>query len=316
MGQQRRSTSASRSAWFYRRYLLTSPTHLLVLVPLFAILVSTLNALLALMGLVVAEVLLFVFVPSYAWTQRAIDTQLERASREAAAVARAQLINRMGAEHRHELTHLEATAALVRTSTGTADDGLDEDVLGLDHLLAAYVRLALAHSETAESLRLADARRPGAEELAALEARRVGTRGANLEALDRHVAVLRARVRANHTARDEQAAMEHDLATIAESIRLMREHCAAARSESVRSEVMRTVEVGCGDAALLRDLSVLNEASPFDAGFFELGRVQAMAPPLPRTAVRVAVAPPPPVGEPALIEPSTTEALLLVATRA
>lgn len=291
MSQPRRTPNASRTTWFYRLYLLKNPVHTLVFVPPAALGILTLDVVISLASLAFAELVLSIIVPSCAWAQRAIDERLEQAEQQEAAEARAKLLERMTDDHRREFNDLEATAALVRRSTGAETD--TTDCLGIERLLAAYIRIALAQRATAGCMHSGIGTRPCEDELAALETERDRARGAPKAALDRRLAVVRARAEAQRAAREEQLALDHDLATISHTIRWMREHCAFSHSEAVRSETMQLVDLDRSNAALLRDLTSLNDTDAFEAWSLEAGDAAHE-----RTAVvrpmRVALPPPPP----------------------
>lgn len=314
MAKPHRKPSVSPSVWFYRRQLLTSPAHALVVLLPVTLWLFTLNLGVALAAFVIIEGLMFAVAPYVPAARRAIDARVDQQAREAAAATRAQLLSRMSEEHRRTFGELETTASLIRRSVGGGTPV--GDCLGLESLLAAYVRLAVAHRAACESLPASDAVRRFENELAILEARPRDASPATQTSIDRRVAVLRARFEAQRAARDEQAALQCDLATIADTVGWMRENCMAARSESVRHEVMRTVDVACNDGALLRDLSRLNEPVPFDPRVLELGRgVRTVPAPPPPMAVRVVVDPTVQGRSPTLSEPIAIEPALMAVSR-
>jgi hypothetical protein len=89
---------------------------------------------------------------------------------------------------------------------------------------------------------------------------------------------------ARRAALDEQAAIAHDLAMIADTLRWMQEHCASAGTDALRAELAFALQSRERDAATLRELAALRDTD-FDASVIRLGR----EPQPPRPHLRIAV---------------------------
>lgn len=284
-------TRNERSGWkhssgVYRRYTLVHFTYALVLTIPAALMMLALDLEVAMVGLLVAELVAFLLLPYFSSVRRAVDARLEARAHAEAASARACLLMRMSEEHRHELLALERIASSLRER---ADAGTNtDDFLGIERLIELYVRLAIAHRASRTSLEVVGRSRLD-EEIATLEACAGGDNRPRQAWIERRLAILRMRRDARRTAFDELAAMDHELAMIGHTLRWMEEHCAAAGTEALRSELEFAMSSRERDASTLRELSALRDTE-VDATVIRLGRDQSTIrrdPPL----LRIAVAP-------------------------
>lgn len=269
----------------YRRYTLVHFTYALVLTIPAALMMLALDLEIAMVGLLVIELLAFLFLPNFACVRRAVDARLDARARAEAASARAVLLMRMSEEHRHELLALERIAGALRERSDTGTQS--EDCLGIERLIELYVRLAIAHRASRTSLEVVGRSRLD-EEIATLEAC-AGAQGLPRQVwIERRLAILRMRRDARRAAFDELAAMDHELAMIGHTLRWMEEHCAASGMETIRSELDFALASRERDAATLRELSALRDAE-LDATVIRLGRDPGAARREPQALLRIAV---------------------------
>ena len=302
MAKPQRKPSVSHSVWFYRKQLLTSPAHALVILLPVTLWLFTLNFGVALASFLIVEGLLFAVAPYFPSARRAIDARLEQQARESAATRVAPVADERGAP-----ASLRSRGHRRARTTEHGRRSLD-DCLGLEprwrptsgwHYTGQHRVTppdAACRFENSSLSRDAPARR---------SPRQV--------ALARRAAVpARGSTAADRARRASRAA--GDLATIGHH-RLMRENRGRAQ-QSVRAEVMRTVDVACNDSAVLRDLSRLHEPAPFDPRVLELGRgVRAAVPPPAPVAVRVVVDPTTQSRVDVPSEPLAMEAALMAVSR-
>ena len=284
MAQRADRTGWKHSSGVYRRFTLVHFTYALVLTIPAALMLLALDLEVAMVGLLVAEVLAFLLMPHFAWVRRAVDARLDARAHAEAASARAVLLMRMSEEHRRELNALEKIAAALRERSDAATS--TDDFLGIDRLIELYVRLAIAHRASRSSLEVVGRTRLD-EEIAALESCLVSDRPRNAS-IEKRLGILHMRREARRAALDEQAAIDHELAMIGHTLRWMEEHCAAAGTDTLRSELEFALSSRERDAAALRELSALRDAE-FDATVIRMGREQP-ASRREQPLVRIAVA--------------------------
>src|SRR4051794_20251896 len=186
------------------RDTLTHRAHVLVVVVPAVLALATLDLLVAFIGLIVAELIVFTVLPRLGWVKTAIDEHLEHMARIEAAAARAALLGRMSDAHRCDLAELERIADTIPDVGGVhAPELRVSAALGLERLLSVYVRLAIAHRATSEAFD--DCRRaPPDEEMARLLRARTETTGTSREWIDRRLAILKKRSEAWRSACEEQ----------------------------------------------------------------------------------------------------------------
>jgi hypothetical protein len=254
----------------YRRFTLVPFAYALVLTVPAELMLLALDLAVAMVGLVVAELVVFLLLPHMAWVRRIVDARIEARSKAEAAAARSVLLMRMSEPHRRELQSLEKIAAALYERSDTS--GQTQDCIGIERLIELYVRLAIAHRISCSSLEVID-HRPD-EELASLEARVATQDRPQREWMERRLEILRMRRDARRAAIDEQAAIRHDLALIADTLRWMQESCASAGTEQMRAELDFALTCRERDTATLRELAALRETD-FDATVIRLGREPA-----------------------------------------
>jgi hypothetical protein len=276
-----RRRTGSRGRDVYRRYTLVHVAYALVLTIPVVLMLLALDLTLPMFVFLLGELLAILAVPYIPWVRRLIDQRLAAQARADAANARAVLLLRMSEAHRRELANLECIAASLRDRTDTAS--ADEDCLGVERLLELYVRIAIAHRASQTSLSLVGGARPD-EELDGLTALASSSRR---PMLDRRLEILRLRSEARRAALEEQVAMTHDLAMIADTIRWMQESVAATPATTMRRELEFAYAGRERDLATLRDLASLRDHE-VDVSVLRLGREQTPQ----RAVVRIDVSEP------------------------
>jgi hypothetical protein len=277
---RRRTGSHGRDV--YRRYTLVHVAYALVLTIPVVLMLLALDLTLPMFVFLLAELVAILAIPYIPWVRRLIDQRLAAEARADAANARAVLLLRMSEAHRRELANLECIAASLRDRTDTASS--DEDCLGVERLLELYVRIAIAHRASQTSLSLVGGARPD-EELDGLSALASSRR----PMLERRLEILRLRSEARRAALEEQVAMTHDLAMIADTIRWMQESAAATPASTLRRELEFAYAGRERDLATLRDLASLRDHD-VDASVLRLGRESVPQ----RAVVRIDVSEPQP----------------------
>ena len=260
----------SRTADRYLRRVVLHPLHGLVLLPVGFL--FTFSIVLAIVGMLVVELLVFFIVPRIPRVRRAIDAEIAERRRRAAVAERMALIAQMSDHHRRDLAELERITSALRTRTELPDHF---DVLGFEELIALYVRLSVAHRSTVEALNATTAppaRMAPEEEVGPLETAMSRASGPVAEALQRRLSAARRRVEARRKARAELNAIDADLATIADTIRWVQERCAGAEIPSLRRELDVALGTVGRDVETLRELCALRDDRQFDLETFELGR--------------------------------------------
>lgn len=272
-------TGWSHTAGVYRRFTLVHFAYALVLSIPAALMLLALDLELAMVGLLIAEVVAFLLLPHVPSVRRAVDARIAARMRAEASMARSVLLLRMSEAHRRELQALEKIAAALRERT---DSEPSDDCVGIERLIELFVRLAIAHRASCNSLELVGAPPRVDEELAMLERASADNRPQR-EWIERRLTILRMRRDARRAALDEQASIANDLAMISDTLRWMQENCAAAGTESLRADLDFALADRERDAATLRELAALRDTD-FDASVIRLGRDAT-----PRPHLRIAV---------------------------
>lgn len=258
--------------WTYRRRAMTHYAQAAVAaVPVIVGLV-TLSILAAACLVVAGEVIVFVLLPHLPAFRRHVDAALERDACLRAAAARSVLVARMDHVHQRELEQLEDLAMRVRgTSSVTGDGTSREEWLGIDRLLAAFVRLAIAHRESSAAFDgtggyLLDA------QIAEVEQVRVHAVDEQRAWAERRLAILLDRRQTWRRARYEQSVLLAELSTIGELVRWMFEQSALGRSMDAQAEVVDAVNAAANSGPVLRELAALDACEPIDPEILRLGR--------------------------------------------
>jgi len=264
-------------SWTYRSRALTHGAQSAVVAAPMVVGFATLSIVAALAAVVAAELFVLVILPHLPGFRRTVDACIERASCARAAASRTVLFARMWDGHRRELEQLEDLAARVRAASGTEGEG-DEEWLGFDHLLAAYVKLAIAHRENAIAFH------PACEaqldvQIADLERRRVDATGDVAACVARRLQILRDRYETWQRARYERSLLEEELATIAELVRWMYEQAALGRSGEAHAGIADAIENSARNGPVLREVAAALSVDPgVDLEVLKLGRTSARGP--------------------------------------
>lgn len=258
--------------WTYRRRAMTHYAQAAVAaVPVIVGLV-TLSILAASLLVIIGELVVFVMLPHLPSFRRHVDACLERDACLAAASARSALLVRMDAQHQRELEQLEDLAARVRNTSACTGDGTSrEEWLGVDRLLAAFVRLAIAHRESCTAFDIARGYALEAQ-LAEAEMTRVNAVDEERAWTERRLAILLDRRQTWRRARHEQAVLEAELATIGELVRWMFEQSALGRSVDAQAEVVDAVNAAASSGPVLRELAAIEGCVHVDPEILRLGR--------------------------------------------
>jgi hypothetical protein len=237
----------------------------------------TLSVMAALFLVLIGELVVFVLLPHVPAFRQQVDANLDRDACLRAASSRAVLLSRMDAHHQRELERLEDLAARVRASSALEADGAtsEEEWLGLDGLLAVFVRLAIAHRDSAAAFHSTG----GFEiEVQIAEVEEICARTSEDERAwaERRLAILRDRRQTWRRARMEQNVLTSEMATISELIQWMYEQSALGRCVDAHSEVVAAVTTAAKSGATLRELAALDGSEPVDPEVLRLGRRGAL----------------------------------------
>jgi hypothetical protein len=219
-GLRKRRTS------IYVKHALVHPWHVVVLAGATCFGVANWSLLVLLLVFAGAELVLLGVVLQLRPFRRYVDDRLDQIERTRAAEQRATLLLQMADDHRRELLRLESIVDRIRDATnphGTAAQIAVDECL---HLLASYVRLAIAHNMSRECLASVN-RRSLEDEIRSLEAARFA-QGPHTRALAQRRSVI-ARKRAERWDRSREAleAMGQQLGLIGELVQLTHEQVAA-----------------------------------------------------------------------------------------
>ncbi len=229
----------------YVRHVLVHPYNLLFLGTfLLASLMGT--SLWILLWTLVVETSLLGVLPRMRWLRASVDEQMRSRERTEAGQVRAALAAHMDPPRRQELVELERRVDTIRANArrqGRGDDPLLEEFIGLDRLLGSFVRLAVVHRATRETLALTD-RNALLREIESLDQE---LHGATSKAVQRAVArqLGLARRRLGYFDRNVQrlVAMDHQLGSIAEMVRLVHDQSLALLDSERASELVDRVLV-------------------------------------------------------------------------
>ena len=220
---------ARAGRWPYFWYVLAHPANLLFLGSFLLAAVVSASAWLFL-ATVFVETAVLLALPRLPWVRGNVDQHRRARDRRDAAAVRSALAADMSPERRNELVELERRVETIRTNAGRArgrGDTLLDDLIGLDRLLGSFTRLAVIHRATGESLEMTD-RETLAGEIDALEQRlRVAGSVRLREAVARRLSLARRRLESVDRNRQRLVAMDHQLSTIAEMVRLVHEQSVA-----------------------------------------------------------------------------------------
>jgi len=258
--------------WTYHRRAMTHYAQAAVAAVPVIIGLVTLSILAAAFLVVVGEIVVFALLPHLPAFRRHVDASLERDACLRAAATRSSLLMRMDVQHQRELERLEDLAARVRgASSGTGERTSREEWLGIDRLLAAFVRLAIAHRDSCAAF---DATSGYVLEmqLAEVESIRMRAEGEQRTWAERRLAILLDRRQTWRRARNEQSVLAAELATIGELVRWMFEQSALGRSVDAQTEVLDAVNAAASSGPVLRELAALEGCEPVDPEVLRLGR--------------------------------------------
>lgn len=263
--------------WTYRRRAMTHYAQAAVAaVPIIVGLV-TLSVMAALILVLAGELLVFVLLPHVSAFRKQVDANLDRDACLRAATARAVLLSRMDAHHQRELERLEDLAGRVRVSSALEEDAAtsEEEWLGLDGLLAVFVRLAIAHRDSAAAFHSTG----GFEievQIAEVEEMCAKTADDERAWAERRLAILHDRRQTWRRARMEQNVLTSEMATISELVQWMYEQSALGRCVDAHSEVVTAVTTAAKSGTVLRELAALDGSEPVDPEVLRLGRRGAL----------------------------------------
>lgn len=240
--------SGGRQQLIYLRHVLVHPYNLLFLGTfLLASLMGT--SLWILLWTLLVETVVLGLLPRTRWVRRNVEDQLRSRERTEAGQVRAALAAHMDPARRQELVELERRVETIRANArrqGRANDPLLEEFLGLDRLLGSFVRLAVVHRATRESLSMTD--RDGLlHEIELLDNRRRAAKSKQLErAVARQLGLARRRLQCFERNQQRLDAMEHHLGAIAEMIRLVHDQSLtlldSERATDMVDRVLRELE--------------------------------------------------------------------------
>src|SRR5687768_10725861 len=132
----------------YVRHALVNPCNLLAL-GLIAIIGANVGSWMVVLFGLAAQLVVLSVLPSLGWFRRYVEEKIAQVEQQEAARGRAELLTRMAEENRHELERLEFLADRARENMvrrhGAGMQAVLDDCLGLNRLLASYVRLAIAY---------------------------------------------------------------------------------------------------------------------------------------------------------------------------
>ena len=262
-----------RGLWVYVKHALMHPWHVVVLAGATVFGVANWSLLVLLLVFAGAELMLLGVVLHLRAFRKYVDERLDQIERARAAEQRATLLLQMGDEHRRELLRLESIVDRVRDATtphGTAAQIAVDECL---RLLAAYVRLAIAHNVSRECLASVN-RRGLEEEIRSLEAARFA-QGPHTRALaQRRMIIARKRAERWDRSREALDAIAHQLAMIGELIQLTHEQIAApADPICATDEIDRAVEELDDHHSTLEELAeFLGVEETIDPRILDMGR--------------------------------------------
>ncbi len=251
----------------YRRHALMHVAQVFFIVLPLMISVLSLSVIEPIVAFLLGELVLLVLLPRLSVFQRMVDAQIERKCRADAAKERAVLLAQMSESHRYDLERIELFAAQIRERTGCAEPN---DLLGVERLIALYVRLAIAHRESSAVFPGA-ARHDIAQQIASASRKHENATGPIRDRLCQRLWILRSRSVVISKSHEEREAIEEELATILEVVRYLYERCATMDTSSATVELAELVETATQAAMLARELAAVRVIE-FDPEVLERGR--------------------------------------------
>lgn len=265
-----------QTIWTYRRHALTHYVQGAIALPILGFAVLTSSILWALGLLAVEELLVLALLPRFEAFRRYVDDRMHETACVRAAFTRVALLAQISDEHRRELEQLEDLVARVR-ALGGLDDAASHEWLGLDGLLASYVRLAIAHRASEMSFRATEDGKL-ALKIAELEIVRTTRTGDARAWADRRLALLYDRRTTLQRAREDRALLTEQIATIGELVRWVHEEVARARCADVREEVTERLAECVRSASTLREVAALVGTVDVAPEVLRLGRLVVPTP--------------------------------------
>jgi HSP20 family protein len=269
MGIHHPSAVWKHSSWTYRwRALL----HYAQVAALAASVIAgiTLSVTAAVVLLISGQLLMLFLLPKHAGFRERVDAHLHRVACARAAAVRGTLLMRMSERHRAEFQQLEELTERVQ-GAATIDETASAEWVGLDALLALFVRLAIAHRESVVAF-------DGTEEsdlglrIAKLEAAQVRATGETATWGARHLAILYNRLETWRRAKDERTLFSQELATIAEVVRWTFEQASIGRVGDAHVGLAEAIAQTIGSGPALRELAGLGGDHSVDPEVLRLGR--------------------------------------------
>jgi hypothetical protein len=213
-----------RTGWTYLGRVAVHPYNLLVLGSILLLSFIGWSPLLLLLGLG-AEIAILCIVPWRGYVRARIDAQLDETDRAAWTRAREALVRQMEIRHQQELAKLDRlidrTRENIRRRGGVVPLVLD-DGFGLNRLVTSYIRLAITHKASQESLAMIN-HSELMETIRSLEAMRSTAVGRARGLSERRLSIAYRRAECWNRTRQGLEIVSQKLATILELIHLMHE---------------------------------------------------------------------------------------------
>ena len=270
------SRAAHSTATYVKHAILHPAPHLLALATAMFFGALCASIVIASVLFMTAELLLLTYVPRVTVFRGYVDAKLFAAKRLAAAQARASLLAKLATNHRRELERLELLVDRIRDTIklqGSSAQLVVDDYLGLDRLIASYVRLAIAHRASSECLAGTD-RAALQEDIRSLEAARHSSAEPVRVLAPRRLAIAVKRAERWDRSREDLDAMAHQLAMLADLVRLTHEQFAAPIDpRPMTEELDRAMEGLDENQGTLRELAdFLVAQDSVEPGLLEMGR--------------------------------------------
>ncbi len=276
---RKRLRNGVHSGSTYVRHALLHPApHLLALAAAMFLGALFASLVVAAVIFIAAELFLLTHVPRLRAFREYVDAKLDAAKRLAAAEARSALLAKLSGSHRRELERLELLIDRIRDrlrSKGSGAQLVVDDYLGLDRLIATYVRLAIVHRSSSECLAATD-RANLEDEIRSLEASSLSALPPARELAQQRLMIATKRAERWDRSHRDLDAIGQQLAMIADLVRLTHEQFAAPIDPQATSEELdRAIEALEESHATLRELAeCLVAEDTVEPGLLELGRVQ------------------------------------------
>jgi hypothetical protein len=253
-------------AWTSAKHALKHPWHLVALCGATVSSASTLSPIVVLLALAGIELLVVCVISRLACYRRLVQQRLYALEVERCAQERAVLLRQMSDAHRRELTRLEAVVDRIRDIgplRGVPAQAVVDDCL---RLLASYVRLAIAHTVSRESLAMVD-RRALDDEARRLEALSLAGSEEARELARGRLLVLRRRAETWDRSRECMETIAQQLAMIADLVQLAHEQFATLLdATTARDEIGRYVAMLDGQRCAVvesAEFAVANDVEPY-----------------------------------------------------